>query len=118
MIARDRLTQLKDNFGPAIKRADMPADDRLFVFIDSKAIKDICQYVFRDLDARYVISIGIDDRPYSDSYLVAHDFAFDHDHLLCSILTYVPADEPRVDSISGVVPAANWAEREIRDMVG
>jgi Ni,Fe-hydrogenase III large subunit/Ni,Fe-hydrogenase III component G len=118
MIARDRLTQLKDKFGPAIRRADMPADDRLFVFIEPAAVKPVCEYVFRDLDARYVISIGIDDRPYSNSFLVAHDFAFDKDHLLCSILAHVPPDAPKLDSISTVVPAANWAEREIRDLVG
>ena len=40
------------------------------------------------------------------------------DHLLCSVLVHVPADNPKVDSITDVVPAASWAEREMRDMVG
>ena len=31
MIARDKLNLLKDKFGPAILRADLPADGRLFV---------------------------------------------------------------------------------------
>ena len=52
------------------------------------------------------------------SFSVAHDFAFDEDHLLCSVLAYLPADNPKIDSISDVVPAANWAEREMRDLVG
>ena len=56
--------------------------------------------------------------PSPGKFLVAHDFAFDRDHLLCSVLTYLPADNPKVDSISDVVPGANWAEREIRDLVG
>jgi Ni,Fe-hydrogenase III large subunit len=34
------------------------------------------------------------------------------------VLTYLPPDNPRIDSISDVVPAANWAEREIRDLIG
>ena len=53
-----------------------------------------------------------------DKFLVAHNFAFDKDHLLCSVLASLPPDNPRIDSISDVVPAANWAEREIRDLVG
>ncbi len=118
MIARDRLSQLRDKFGPAIQRADIPADDRLFVYIAPDNVKQVCEYIFRDLDARYVISIGLDDRPFSGNYLVAHDFAFDKDHLLCSVLTYLPANAPRIESISGVVPAANWAEREMRDLIG
>jgi Ni,Fe-hydrogenase III large subunit/Ni,Fe-hydrogenase III component G len=118
MIARERLNQLRENFGPAIERADLPADNRLFVHVAPSDIKRVCEFVFRNLDARYVISIGADDRPFSGGYLVAHNFAFDKDHLLCSLLTRLPADAPKLDSISDVVPAANWAEREMRDLVG
>jgi len=118
MAARAKLNQLKEQFGPAVQRADLPGDERLFVFVDPGAIKAICQYIFRDLDARYVTSIGADDRPFSGKYLVAHNFAFDRERLVASVLTYLPAEDPKLDSISDVVPAANWAEREFRDLVG
>src|SRR5512147_1508154 len=118
MIARERLNQLKEKFGPAIQRADIPGDSRLFVYVEPSALKGICQHIFRELDARYVISIGLDDRPFSGKFLVAHDFAFDCDHVLCSVMAYLPADCPEVESITDVVPAANWAEREMRDLVG
>jgi len=118
MVARDRLEQLRGKFGSAIQRADLPSDDRLFVFIEPSTVKNVCQYVFRDLNARYVISIGADDRPFSDTFLVVHNFAFDADHLLCSVLVHLPSSSPKIDSISDVVPAANWAEREMRDLVG
>lgn len=118
MIARHTLEHLKEQFGSAILRASLPSDDRLFIYVDAGRIRPICEYVFRQLDARYVISIGVDDRPFSHTYLVAHDFAFDQDHVLCSILANLPEDHPKIDSISTVVPAANWAEREMRDLVG
>jgi Ni,Fe-hydrogenase III large subunit/Ni,Fe-hydrogenase III component G len=81
-------------------------------------IKEVCRYVFRDLDARYVISIGMDDRQRSNSYIVAHNFSFDRENVLASIMVYLPLSQPRVDCISDVVPAANWAEREMRDLLG
>lgn len=118
MAAHLKLNQLKAEFGAAIQRADLPADNRLFLYVESAAIKPVCQHLFREMDARYIISIGADDRPYSGQFLVAHDFAFDPEHVLCSVLTHLPADNPRLDSISEVVPAANWAEREIRDLIG
>ena len=118
MVARERLNQLKQKFGPAILRADLPSDQRLFVVVEPGAVRALCQYIFRDLDARYVISIGADDRPFSGKFLVAHDFAFDKDHILCSVLVYLPPESPRIESISEVVPAASWAEREMRDLVG
>jgi len=118
MIAREKLSLLKAKFGDAIQRADMPDENRLFVFVEATVLKRICAYIFAEMDARYVISIGADDRPFSGQFLVAHDFAFDHDHLLCSVLAYLAAENPKVDSISEVVPAASWAEREMRDLVG
>ncbi|MGD0538886.1 MAG: NADH-quinone oxidoreductase subunit C [Verrucomicrobiota bacterium] len=118
MVARERLNQLKAQFGAAIQRVDLPADQRLFVFVEPAALRAICQHLFRELDARYVVSVGADDRPFSGAFLVAHNFAFDADHILCSVLTHLPADRPQVDSISAAVPAASWAEREIRDLVG
>jgi Ni,Fe-hydrogenase III large subunit/Ni,Fe-hydrogenase III component G len=118
MTSRGRLEQLREKFGAAIQRADLPGDHRLFVFVEPAAVKSICQYLFRDLDARYVISLGADDRPYSGTFIVAHNFAFDRDHVLCSVLIHLPADAPRIDSITEVVPAASWAEREMRDLVG
>lgn len=118
MLAREKLNLLKAKFGPAIQRADLPGDDRLFVYVAPADLKAVCRHVFHDLEARYVISIGSDDRPFSGHYLIAHNFAFDRDHVLCSVLTHVPPDQPRVDSISDVVPAANWAEREFRDLIG
>lgn len=118
MAAREKLNLLKERFGSAIQRADIPAEDRLYVFVDPQSVRDICRHVFRQLDARYVISIGADDRPHSGDFLVAHHFAFDADHLLSSILTRIPPEKPAFDSITDDVPAANWAEREIRDLYG
>ena len=118
MDARARLNQLKEKFGSQILRADVPNDSRLYVYVDPEALKAICRYVFRDLDARYVISVGADDRSYSGNFMVYHDFAFDKDKILFSIIVQLPADNPKVDSISDIVPGANWAEREIRDMFG
>lgn len=118
MRAHETLNQLKARFGAALERADLPSDGRLFVYVDPARVRDLCRYLFRDLDARYVISIGADDRPFSGRFMVAHNFAFDRDHLLCSVLALLPADAPRIDSITGDVPAAGWAEREFRDLVG
>ncbi len=118
MAARAIQQKLEAEFGLQIQRADIPCEGRLFVYVEPGAIRDICRFVFRDMDARYVISIGSDDRPYSGKFLVAHDFAFDSDHVLCSIITYVDGENPKVMSIANDVPAANWAEREFADLVG
>ena len=118
MVGREMLNQLKEKFGAAIQSANLPAEDRLFLEVEPSGLKPICEFIFHDLDARYVTSIGADDRPFSGSFMVVHNFAFDRQHLLCSVITHVPADRPKVESISASIPAANWAEREMRDLVG
>jgi Ni,Fe-hydrogenase III large subunit/Ni,Fe-hydrogenase III component G len=118
MVAREKLNLLKERFGSRIERADITADARLFLTIEPAAVRDICQYLFRDLNARYVVSIGADDRPHSDTFFVAHTFAFDAEHLLCSILVHLPKEDPSIISIASAVPGAAWAEREFRDLVG
>ena len=116
--AREKLSALKTAFGPAILRADMPSDRSLFVFVPPAMIRQICGQVFWQMDARYVISVGLDERPFSGGFLVSHHFAFDREHLFCCILAELPAEEPTVESISPNVPAANWGERELSELVG
>lgn len=118
MIAREMFEEFKARFGPLIQRADVPSEHRLFVFVDRSVMKFVCQHIFRELDARYVTSIGSDDRPFSGTFLVAHNFAFDKDHVLCSVLTQLPEHDLNIDSITSMVPAASWAEREMRDLLG
>ena len=118
MVTGDKIQQLKDKFGPAIQQADVPNKQRLIIYIDPAAVKPICKHIFRDMDARYVISIGSDDRPYSGKFLVLHHFAFDKDHVLMSVICRLAGDKPKIDSISGIIPGANWAEREFKDLLG
>jgi len=112
------LTPIKQRYGTAIQRIDRLDDRRLVLHVDAGALKSICRFLFRDLDARYIAGIGADDRPYSGRFMVAHNFAFDRDGLLASVLAMLPADAPEVDSIAGEVPAASWSEREFHDLVG
>jgi Ni,Fe-hydrogenase III large subunit/Ni,Fe-hydrogenase III component G len=118
MIARARLDQLRQRFGADILSANLPSERCLFVFVEPAALKAVCQYIFRDLDARYIVSIGADERPVSGAFLIAHNFAFDGEHVICGVLAHLPGDHPAIDSISDVVPPANWGERELRDLVG
>jgi len=118
MKAREILQKLDDRFASAIVRSDIPQDNRLIVYTRRESLKDTARYIFRDLDARYCVGIGIDDREASGGFMVSHDFAFDKENVLLSLIVPIPADDPTIPSISDIVPAAGWSEREMRDLVG
>jgi Ni,Fe-hydrogenase III large subunit/Ni,Fe-hydrogenase III component G len=118
MKAREILDKLDDRFGQAIIRSDIPDDARLIVYVRRESLKDVARYIFRDLDARYCVGIGIDDRETGAGFTVSHDFGFDRDGVLMSLMVPMPQDDPTLPSISDIVPAAGWSEREMRDLVG
>jgi Ni,Fe-hydrogenase III large subunit/Ni,Fe-hydrogenase III component G len=116
--ARTLVSTLRGRFAGALLRVDQPADDRLLLHVAPGALRALCAHLFEACGARYITSTGADDRPFSGTFLVAHDFALDADGVLLAVLTALPGDAPRVDSITPAVPGAAWAERELFDLVG
>jgi len=64
MNAQEILLDLKQKFGAAIPRADVPSEEPVVRVCRTGSLKVICRYFFRELDARYIAGIGSDDRPF------------------------------------------------------
>jgi hypothetical protein len=52
MPAHTLLRQIAERFTPLIQRTDIPENGRLFLYVEPQAIREICRYLFHDLDAR------------------------------------------------------------------
>jgi NADH-quinone oxidoreductase subunit C len=50
--------------------------------------------------------------------LVCHFYSTSHKHRLRLVVPIADDDEPKVDTLSELWPAANWLEREVWDMYG
>ena len=118
MKSREILDKIIARFDTAILRSDITDDARLFAWVKRESLRDVARYIFRDLDARYCVGIGIDDRDLSGGFLVSHDFAFDRDGVLLGLIVPLPAENPALPSISDIIAAAGWSEREMRDLLG
>jgi Ni,Fe-hydrogenase III large subunit/Ni,Fe-hydrogenase III component G len=118
MKSRALLDKIIERFGSAILRSDITGDARLFTWVKRESLRDVARYIFRDLDARYCVGIGIDDRDVSGGFLVSHDFALDNEAILLGLIVPLPAEQPSLPSISDIIPAAGWSEREMRDLLG
>ena len=118
MTVQNNLHRIREKFNDDLIRTDIPADNRLILWVKPEAVKNVAKFIFRDLDARYCVSIGMDDREHSGGFLVAHDFALDKENLIISVIVPVDGKEPEIQSISEEVPAANWSEREMQDLLG
>jgi len=95
-----------------------PHPGRLYVTIDPGSVAEVAAYLQDSLGCRFVINAGTDRRRERGKFLVTHFFAKDEDHIYLALHAEVAEDAPHIASITNAVPGANWAEREIRDMIG
>ncbi|MGE5237100.1 MAG: NADH-quinone oxidoreductase subunit C [Acidobacteriota bacterium] len=109
---------LRARLGEALRSVERPQPDTVVARVDRSAVRAAARILSEELGARYLISVGTDRRELTGEFGVAHFFSLDHDHLFIDLDCAVPADDARLDAITPVVPAADWAEREFRDAVG
>jgi len=67
---------------------------------------------------RYSTCVGADLRPLRGSFSVTHVLALDHAGVYVLVETEALGNSPKVPSVTPLMPAANWAEREARDLLG
>ncbi len=67
---------------------------------------------------RYSTCVGTDLRPVRGSFSVIHVLAVDPLHIYILTETEAFGNAPKVPSVTPLQPAANWAEREAKDLLG
>jgi Ni,Fe-hydrogenase III component G len=108
------IEKIKERFGDKIKVFEKTAT-RLYVTADKKDAKELVRYLFRDLGARFSIASGVDTRPAVE---ILYHMAFDEYSLMVTVRVAVEKPELEMPSFSDFMPAAEWIEREIREMFG
>jgi Ni,Fe-hydrogenase III large subunit/Ni,Fe-hydrogenase III component G len=118
MTAQSVVEALRSALGAAVVEAEAPSPTRCYVTVVPERIADAAGLLYEKLGARFVVNSGTDRRSKDGTFLVTHCFALDADHIYLALHTHVDGDDPRLPSIVPRVPAADWGEREIFDMVG
>ncbi len=83
-------------------------------------LRDFVRALIREYgkSLRHSTCVGADLRPIRGSFSVTHVLALDDLHLYLLVETEAFGNEPKVPSLTPLLPAANWAEREARDLLG
>jgi len=111
------IEQIKSDFAEAIIAATVPVPQAVYITIDSSHIPAVCRYIFGK-GARFVASVATDLIRQTNKMQVSHIFSFDESCLTVAIRSEVDPCNLSINSITPDIPAANWAERECRDMLG
>jgi NADH-quinone oxidoreductase subunit C len=108
----ERLSQIRDR----LLGLERKAPNRVFLPCEAERVLEVCQFLFQELGLRFVISTGIDAQ---DGFEVLHHFSHDESGCLVTVKALVRDREaPALDSITPLIPGAEWLEREIHDLLG
>jgi len=108
----DKLQAVKDK----VISVEKTTGKRIYLTCESEKAFDICKFLYEDLGCRFVIATGID----SDNYFeILYHFAYDELGCVITVKSLVrDKNNPSVDSLAQLLPAAQWIEREMHDVLG
>lgn len=109
------LTAIREKFGGAIIDEFVKNDRRVYVMVHKEDVPAVCRCMYEELGGRLAIATGADTRSGID---ILYHFMFPGDHQLITVKTTVKKPSPEIESIAAFLPAANWIEREIYDLLG
>lgn len=101
-----------------LKFEELSQSNRIQLSVEREKIQALTEYVFNTLRARLIMSVGTDKTPIDGSYTVIYIYSLDTQNLLIHVKEIVPQDDPSVPSVTGIVPGADWHEREVYDLLG
>ena len=106
--------KIKEKFGEKVGIFEK-SRRRLYVTVSREDAKEMVRFLFRDLKARFSIATGIDIRPGVE---ILYHLAFDELGVMVSVRVLVEKPELKMDSFTDFMPAVDWIEREIHEMLG
>jgi Ni,Fe-hydrogenase III component G len=112
------IETLKAKFPGEILSVREPVPKKIYLGIRPEVIRSITAYLFRELGARFNTIVGVDRRPTHGDFQTTHIFSLDPDKTFVLLQASLDRDRPTIDSITPIIPGANWAELEIQDLLG
>jgi len=95
---------------------EQTTDNRIYLLCESENSYAVNKFLFEDVRCRFVIASGIDAE---DCFEVLYHYAYDKLGLIITLKAFIrDRENPAIESIAPFLPAAEWIEREIHDILG
>jgi Ni,Fe-hydrogenase III component G len=107
-----RLTEIEDR----LMGIERKASNRIYLLCEAENVVAVCQFLFEELDLRFVISTGVDAE---HCFEVLHHFSNDESGSVVTVKAFIrDRESPEIESITPLIPGAEWIEREMHDILG
>jgi len=107
-----RLSEIKNK----LIAIEQKTNNRIYLLCEAENSYDISKFLFEDVGCRFVIATGIDA---DNCFELLYHFAYDQLGCVITIKAFIrDRENPAIESITQFLPAAEWIEREIHDVLG
>ena len=112
-FSKGLLDEISGKFPEATVKIHAPR--RTYIRVPREKISDCARFLYADKGCRLAIATGIDTR---EGIEILYHFTHDESGTFYTIKIVVPKDDLKVKSIAPFLPAANWIEREMHELLG
>ncbi|MEO0225651.1 MAG: NADH-quinone oxidoreductase subunit C [candidate division WOR-3 bacterium] len=107
------INEIKAQYPEA--QVEIYSERRLYVKVSPDRAYDLAKFLFAEKRLRFSIATGIDTR---DGIEILYHFSHDPTGTFWTIKTVLSKDNLKIKSLTDFLPAANWIEREIHELLG
>jgi NADH:ubiquinone oxidoreductase subunit C len=117
MMKKEYSKEILDEVGSAFPTASVKIHSprRTYIRVAREDVYELAKLLHKEKGCRLSIATGIDKR---DGMEIIYHFSHDPSGTYYNIKTLVPKDDLKIKTLADFLPAANWIEREIHDLLG
>jgi len=109
---RKKLSEIKDK----LTKIEEPVDNRIYLYCESENSYAVNKFLFEEVPLRFVIATGIDS---DDCFEIIYHYSYDETGCVVNLKAFIrDRENPEIESIAPFLPAAEWIEREMHDLLG
>ena len=109
------LKSIKDKFSSDVVDVFKKTETRATITIKSASILQITEYVFKDLELRFIIATANHTKK---GFEILYHYSKDDIGLIANLHVILPVEKPEIESLSNMFSATNWIEREMNELYG
>jgi len=112
----DAVKEFKKRFSKKILDTKVHAENRIYIDVDKEDIVEAAKLLFNDLGIRFATATGLDT---PKGIEIVYHFSEDETGKLISLRVLIKdKKKAEIDSVGQHIPAFNWIEREIWELLG
>ncbi len=109
------VNELKAHLGAKAQWVRETSKDNIFALVRPQDVPDCVRILWNEMHGRWGVITGVD---VVGGIELLYHFIFDKHHRVVTLKTTVEKPFPEIESVTPIVPAAEWTEREAMDLLG